>query len=64
MSLKLCPKCRKPFLAASGTCPHCPEPANWDQENWANLGCLLVTLLPLLGMMLFWLFMFLGLFFR
>jgi hypothetical protein len=35
-----------------------------NQESWANLGCLLVTFLPIFGMILFWLLMFFGLFMR
>ena len=64
MAIKLCPKCRRPFLAEKEFCPHCPEPYTWNQESAANLGCIVATILPLVLMILFWLFMFLGVFFR
>jgi hypothetical protein len=64
VELKLCPRCRKPFLATKEHCPSCPEPPTLNQESWANLGCLLVTFLPIFGMILFWLLMFFGLFMR
>jgi hypothetical protein len=62
--LKLCPQCRKPFIAENGTCPHCPEPYTWNQESYSNLGCLLAMLIPLFLMILFWLFFFMGIFIR
>jgi hypothetical protein len=64
MSLKICQKCKRPFLAQKEFCPHCPEPYTWNQESWANLGCLLAMILPLLAMILFWFFFFFGLIFR
>jgi len=36
----------------------------WNQESFANVGCLVAMLLPLLFLILFWLFLFLGVFFR
>ncbi|MDQ3088771.1 MAG: hypothetical protein M3Q78_09250 [Acidobacteriota bacterium] len=45
-------------------CPHCPEPYTWNQESWGNLGCLLLTIVPLFLMILFWLFFFMGFLFR
>lgn len=60
VKLKLCARCKRPFLSENDVCPHCPEPYAWNQESWANLGCLMMTILPLLGMILFWLFLFLG----
>ncbi|MEZ5426274.1 MAG: hypothetical protein R2747_08420 [Pyrinomonadaceae bacterium] len=41
-------------------CPHCPQPYSWDQESWANMGCLLITILPLVLILLFWLFFFMS----
>ena len=64
VAIKLCPRCRKPYLAAKEFCPHCPEPYTWNQESYANVGCLLAMLMPLVGMILFWIFMFLGPFLR
>lgn len=64
MELKICEKCKKPFLAEEEFCPHCPEPYFWDQESLANLGCLLLTIVPLFLVILFWLFFFLGFFIR
>jgi hypothetical protein len=65
MQLKLCPKCKRPFLAKEEFCPNCPEPYTWNQESWMNVGCLLMmTVAPLFLVILFWLFLFLGIFFR
>ena len=64
VAIKLCPRCRRPFLAEKEFCPNCPEPYTWNQESFANVGCLLAMLVPLVGMILFWLFLFLGVFFR
>jgi hypothetical protein len=65
VEIKLCPTCKRPFLAEKEFCPHCPEPYTWNQESWANLGCLLMmTIVPLFVMILFWLFFFLGVFIR
>jgi hypothetical protein len=64
VAIKLCAKCRRPFLAAKERCPHCPEPYTWDQESFANLGCLVATILPLVVLLLFWFFLFLGVFLR
>ncbi len=36
----------------------------WNQESYANLGCLAITILPLFLMILFWLFLFIGVFIR
>ena len=64
VAIKLCPRCKRPFLAEKELCPHCPEPYMWNQESLANLGCLVATILPLFLLILFWLFMFLAPFFR
>ena len=64
VAIKLCPRCRKPYLAAKESCPHCPEPYTWNQESYANVGCLLAMLLPLVFLIMFWIFMFLGPFLR
>ena len=60
MAIKVCQRCKKPFLSEREFCPHCPEPYTWNQESYANVGCLLAMLLPLFLLMLFWLFVFLG----
>lgn len=62
MQLEICRKCKRPYFAEKEFCPHCPAPYNPD--NFANLGCLLLTVLPLVLMVLFWLFLFLGFFIR
>lgn len=64
MKLKLCPKCKRPFLAAKEYCPNCPEPYTWNQESWANVGCLIAMILPLVLLIFLWLFFFFGIFFR
>ena len=62
MSLKLCPQCRRPFMASEEICPRCPEP--FDGNSWANLGCIVLTILPLVVLILFWMFFFAGIFYR
>ncbi len=64
MKLKLCPKCKRPFLADKECCPHCPAPPTLNQESWATMGCLLLSIIPLFVMILFWLFFFIGFFIR
>lgn len=64
MELKLCPKCRRPYLAHKEYCPSCPEPYTWNQESYANVGCLLLMLAPLCLVLLFWIFLFLGILIR
>jgi hypothetical protein len=64
VQLKLCPKCRRPYLANKEYCPNCPEPYAWNQESYANLGCLLLMILPLVLMIFFWLFLMMGALFR
>ena len=65
VQLKICPRCKRPFLAKHESCPKCPVPYTWNQESWANMGCLVTMIvLPLVLMILFWLFLFLGLFIR
>lgn len=51
-------------MADKDVCPSCPASYTWNQESFANLGCLLLTILPLAAFILFWLFLFFGLFFR
>ena len=60
MKLKLCPKCKRPYLASKEFCPDCPEPYTWNQESYSNLGCLMLMLLPLFFLIFFWLFFFLS----
>jgi hypothetical protein len=64
VELKICKQCKRPYLADKEFCPHCPEPYTWNQESYANLGCLLAMILPLFLLILFWLFLFLGIFIR
>jgi predicted amidophosphoribosyltransferase len=63
VKLKLCPQCKRPFLASEEFCPKCPR-LEWDQENWVNVGCLLATIVPLFVLILFWLILFFGIIFR
>lgn len=61
MKLKVCPRCKKPFLPLQDVCPSCPDVPEWNQESAANAGCLAAMIvLPLLGVLAFWLFFFLG----
>lgn len=62
MLLKLCPQCKRPFMASQEFCPRCPR-IEWNQESLANLGCLLAMTLPLLVMLLFWLLFIFSVFF-
>ncbi|HLM02920.1 MAG TPA: hypothetical protein VK400_17845 [Pyrinomonadaceae bacterium] len=64
MEIKICHRCKRPFLAAKGACAHCPDPYGYNPDSRANLGCLLVTIIPLFLMIIFWLFFFLGIFIR
>jgi hypothetical protein len=64
VELKLCPRCKKPYLAEHEYCPHCPEPYTWDQESYMNLGCLLLMVLPVFLMVLFWILLIFAPFFR
>lgn len=47
-------------MADKEYCPSCPEPYTWNQESYSNLGCLLLMILPLVVLILFWMFFFLG----
>lgn len=62
MALKLCPQCKRPFLESEEFCPRCPQP--YDAGSWANLGCILLSLLPLAALILFWVFVFTAVFYR
>jgi hypothetical protein len=53
VQLKICPGCKRPFLAEKQDCPHCPEPYAWNQESWANVGCLTAMIAPFFLMILF-----------
>jgi len=64
VNLKICQTCKRPFFAKKEFCPHCPAPYTWNQESWANVGCLLAMIAPLFLMIFFWLFFFMGFFFR
>jgi predicted amidophosphoribosyltransferase len=60
--LKICARCKRPFLANKEFCPHCPVPYN--PESWANVGCLLAMVLPIFMIVFLWMFFFFGVFFR
>jgi len=60
--LKICNRCKRPFLANKEFCTHCPAPYNPD--SLANIGCLLAMMLPLFMVVFFWIFLFFGVFFR
>jgi predicted nucleic acid-binding Zn ribbon protein len=63
MKLKLCPVCKRPFLAKDEICSRCPRLQY--QESWMSLGCLLMmTIVPVAVMLIFWFFFFLGFFLR
>ncbi|MBS1798137.1 MAG: hypothetical protein JSS81_30265 [Acidobacteria bacterium] len=64
MKLKICDRCKRPYLAGKKACPNCPAPYTWDQESWANLGCLVAMILPIFLVLLFWIFLFFGVFLR
>lgn len=65
MKLKVCPKCKKPFLPYQDVCPTCPDVPEWDQESAVNAGCLAAMIVgPMIVMVLFWLFFFVGFFAR
>jgi uncharacterized paraquat-inducible protein A len=65
MELKLCPKCEKPYLDSEEFCPRCPRPTfETKEDSYGALGCVLVTVAALILMGIFWLFLFLGFFFR
>ncbi len=51
-------------MAHKEFCPSCPAPYTWNQESWANIGCLLAMVVPLFLMIFFWLFLFFGFLFR
>ncbi|HZH34241.1 MAG TPA: hypothetical protein VEX64_05335 [Pyrinomonadaceae bacterium] len=64
MELKTCPNCQKPHLASLEQCPHCPPDYEWNQESWANVGCLLGMMLFVFLMVLLPLLMIAGMFLR
>jgi len=64
VKLKICKRCKRPFLANKGSCPNCAVPYTWNQESYTNLGCLLAMILPIFLVVFFWLFLFFGIFFR
>jgi hypothetical protein len=51
-------------MADKQFCPHCPEPYAWNQESYANVGCLVLMILPLFLLILFWLVLIFGAVFR
>ncbi|MCW5960898.1 MAG: hypothetical protein KIS76_12110 [Pyrinomonadaceae bacterium] len=57
MKLKICPKCKRPFLESKEFCPDCPEPYSWNQESWSNMGCLVLMILPVAIFVFVWLFL-------
>jgi uncharacterized paraquat-inducible protein A len=65
MELKLCPTCKKPYLASEEFCPRCPQPVfDDDPESYGTIGCVLITVAGLVILMIFWIFIFLGIFFH
>ena len=60
VKLKICGKCKRPYMEDRDFCPNCPKPYLWNQESWLNLGCLLLTILPLFMLIIFWAFFFLS----
>lgn len=65
MELKVCKKCKRAFNAEESACPDCGHWAEytWDQESWANVGCLLALILIILLMVILpFLFMLLSIF--
>jgi len=64
MSLKICKKCKRPFMASHEFCQHCPPPYTWNQESWANVGCVLAMILPLFALIFLWFVFFFGFLFR
>lgn len=62
MPLKLCPQCKRPFMANHEFCPRCPR-VEWNQESLANVGCLLAMTLPVVFVILFWLTLIFAVFF-
>ncbi|HVE58384.1 MAG TPA: hypothetical protein VNB22_16245 [Pyrinomonadaceae bacterium] len=64
VQLKICKRCKRPFLASKEICPNCPAPYTWNQESLANVGCLLAMIAPIFLIIFVWLFFFFGIFFR
>jgi hypothetical protein len=60
VKLKICKRCKRPFLATKAVCPNCAVPYTWNQESVANVGCLLAMILPIFVVLFIWLFIFLG----
>jgi predicted amidophosphoribosyltransferase len=55
MEIKVCKKCNRAFNAEESRCPSCgrwSEPYSWDEESWANMGCLLVMIFMVLMMII------------
>jgi len=63
VKLKICRRCKRPFLANKAACPNCRVPYTWNQESVANVGCLLAMILPIFLVLFIWLFVFFGIFF-
>jgi uncharacterized OB-fold protein len=64
MALKLCPNCQKPYLDTEEYCPRCPSPKEENARAVSTLGCVLITVVAIMIMTLFWLFLFLSMFMR
>ena len=64
VQLKICQRCKRPFLTRQGACSHCPEPASWNRKSWAGFVRLAAIVLPLLVMLAFWLLMVVSFSFR
>jgi hypothetical protein len=52
----VCELCKRPFLESKGECPHCPGPYN--QDSLIGVGCLILMILPIIGVLLGWIFLF------
>ncbi|HQU84115.1 MAG TPA: hypothetical protein PKY59_13355 [Pyrinomonadaceae bacterium] len=64
MKLKICERCKRPFLETKEFCPNCPEVFTQNRESWANMGCLIAMIMPIIFIIFFWIFLFLGFLFR
>ena len=51
-------------MADKEFCPSCPEPYSWNPESYANMGCMLAMMAPILFFVLFWLFLLFGMMIR
>lgn len=64
MELKICERCKKPYLADAEKCPHCPEDYEWNQDSWANACCLIIAVIFALLLVVLPVLMLAGMFVR